>query len=145
MVRRIGKPLWIVPLVIAGFVAAFGWWGNLRLRQTIEAQVKAELTVTLEANVTALEIWTTNQMRLATALAEEPKLRALANQVLDQPAGNQPDARRAVNSPQTEELVTYLRPRLDRVGYEVAELVGTNLTIAANTMRGRMRRGQPVL
>ena len=55
----------MLPLVIAGLVALFGWWGNHELRQTIEQQLQAQLTSTLNANVTALEIWTTNQTRLA--------------------------------------------------------------------------------
>ena len=73
MRSRLRQPLWIVPLAIAGLVALFGWWGNVRLRQTIETQLKADLTATLDANVTALEIWTTNQAKLAISLAEEPE------------------------------------------------------------------------
>jgi hypothetical protein len=64
MTGRLRQPIWIVPLAIAGLVALFGWWGNARLRQTIEQQLKADLGVTLDANVTALEIWTTNQSRI---------------------------------------------------------------------------------
>ena len=72
------QPIWIVPLAIAAVVAVFGWWGNNRLRQTIDGQLKAELAATLNANVTALEIWTTNQGKLATSLADEPEVRSLA-------------------------------------------------------------------
>lgn len=86
MKNRLRKPIWIVPLLFAGLVAVFGWWGNSRLRQTIESQLKAELTTTLDANVTALDIWTTNQAKLATTLANEPKLRELAVRVLENPA-----------------------------------------------------------
>jgi hypothetical protein len=145
MVRRLGKPLWIVPLIIAGFVAAFGWWGNERLRQTIETQLKDDLKVALNANVTALEIWTTNQMKLATALAEEPRFNELANQVLDHFQAAETGPRRGGPSPESEELATYLRPRLSRVGYEIAELVDTNFVVAANTMRGRTRRGAGII
>jgi hypothetical protein len=55
---RLRQPVWIVPLAIAGFVGVFGWWGNGRLRQTIEEELKSDLTAALDANVTALEIWT---------------------------------------------------------------------------------------
>src|SRR6266581_1509334 len=81
--RRLRQPIWIVPLVIAALVAAFGWWGNTRLRQTIEGQLKAELTATLDANVTALNIWTTNQAKLATSLADEPEVKTLALRVFE--------------------------------------------------------------
>ena len=73
----------MLPLVIAGLVALFGWWGNRELRQTIEQQLQAQLTSTLNANVTALEIWTTNQTRLATALASEPEVRDRAIRILE--------------------------------------------------------------
>ena len=73
MTSRFKQPIWMVPLVIAGLVALFGWWGNHELRQTIEQQLQAQLTSTLNANVTALKIWTTNQTRLATSWPAKPK------------------------------------------------------------------------
>ena len=56
-------------VVFAAVVAILGWWGNYRLRDAIETDLKADLRATLNANITALEIWATNQMRMATALA----------------------------------------------------------------------------
>jgi hypothetical protein len=41
MITRLKQPVWVVPLVIAGLVAVFGWWANLRLRHTVEQQVRA--------------------------------------------------------------------------------------------------------
>ncbi len=72
----------MVPLVIAGLVALFGWWGNHELRQTIEQQLQDQLTSALEANITALKIWTTNQTRLAKMLAGETEVRAPALRIL---------------------------------------------------------------
>src|SRR5580704_2032489 len=86
MTGRFKQPIWIVPLVIAGLVAVFGWWGDHRLRETIEDQLTAKLNSTIIANVTALEIWTTNQTRLATSLAGEPELRNRALRILEHPA-----------------------------------------------------------
>ena len=77
MTGRFSQPLWILPLAIAGLVAVLGWWDYRRLRQTIEEQLKAELSVT------ALEIWTTNQAKLAISLAVEPKVRAFAIRTLE--------------------------------------------------------------
>src|SRR6266536_1695324 len=138
------QPLWIVPLAIAGFVAVFGWWGNARLRQTIETQLKADLTATLDANVTALEIWTTNQAKLATALAEEPKVRELAIRVLETFQQSGGDSQQIADLRESEELGNYLRPRLNKVGYEMAHLVSTNLVVVAGSMRGRLRPVMPV-
>ena len=57
MENRLKQPYWIVPLGIAVLVAVFGWWGNTRLRHTIEQQLTAQLKSNLDANATALEIW----------------------------------------------------------------------------------------
>jgi serine/threonine protein kinase len=117
----------------------FGWWGNTRLRQTIEAQLSSELSTTLDANVTALEIWTTNQTRLAGALANEPELRALAARALEKYVPPSASGRRSANQPEVEEFEAYLRPRLEGIGYGVAHLVSTNLLVVANSMPGRAR------
>jgi hypothetical protein len=138
MTRRFKQPIWIVPLVSAALVAAFGWWGNLRLRETLEGQLKAKLNSTLDANVTALEIWTTNQMRLATSLADERELRTVALRVLDRPA---PTPGERGRGPDATEVAfgNHFRARLGRLGYEIAELVDTNLMVVASSWRGRIR------
>ena len=134
MSGRLKQPIWILPLAIAGLVAVLGWWGNARLRETIEGQLEAQLTATLEANVTALGIWTTNQTRLATSLAEDSTVRMLANQILQ----ISPPARRDIRPPpELEQFVSDLKPRLARLGYEVAQLVDTNYMVVANSRRAQ--------
>ena len=131
---RIKLPLWILPLAIAGLVAVLGWWGNDRLRDTIESQLRAQLTATLNANVTALGIWTTNQTRLATALAEDASVRKLANQIFQAP----PPLRREFRAPpELEKFVADFRPRLAQLGYETAQLVNTNYMVVANSVRAQ--------
>jgi hypothetical protein len=83
MTGRFKQPIWILPLFIAGLVAVLGAWGSNKLRQTIEHQLQAQLASSLNANVTALEIWTTNQMRLATARAGDAQVRTNALRILD--------------------------------------------------------------
>ena len=141
MMGRLKQPIWIIPLAIAAMVAVVGWWGNARLRQIIEGQVTAELTATLNANVTSLGIWTTNQMKLANSLAEEPAVRALGVRILQEPP---PGRGNAVISPDQERFGAYFRPRLNQMGYEVAQLVDTNCIVVATSGRGRMVRGMPV-
>src|SRR5208282_6753585 len=131
---RLKQPIWILPLAIAGLVAVLGWWGNGRLRGTIEDQLKAQLNATLEANVTALGIWTTNQTRLATSLAEDSTVRTLASQILQV----SPPVRREVRPPpELEQFVADLKPRLAQLGYEVAQLVNTNYRVVANSRRAQ--------
>ena len=135
MTGRLKQLIWILPLALAGLVAGLGWWGNGRLRATIEDGVRAQLSATLNANVTALGIWATNQTRLATSLAEDPEVRTLASQIFQAP----PRMRRDFPTPtEIDEFVRDFKPRLPQLGYEVAQLVNTNFIVVANTMRGAM-------
>src|SRR5476651_1543156 len=124
MIGRSKQLFWILPLALAGLVALLGWWGNGRLRDTIEGQLKAQLSATLNANVTALGIWTTNQTRLATSLAEDPTVRTLAGEIFQTP----PPARRngpPTPSPEQQQFASDLRLRLVQLGYQSAQLVNT--------------------
>jgi hypothetical protein len=134
-------PLWIVPLVLAGMVAVLGWWGNQRLHDTVAEEVRSDLAATLDANVTALEIWTTNQIKLGTALASEPSLRALAVQALEPP--RTPDLDQALRSQAlaSEQVSDYLRTRLAGLGYEIAHLIDTNFVVVASSNRRQSSLG----
>lgn len=125
------RAIWILPLAIAALVAVLGWWGNARLRETIQDQLKTQLTATLNANVTALQIWTANQTRLATSLAEDPAVRTLAGQIFQLPL---PD-RRDPEPRELQRFVSLLKDRLPPLDYEVAQLVNTNYVVVANSRR----------
>src|SRR5262249_31908008 len=140
MSGRLKQPIWIVPLAIAGLVALFGWWGNTRLKQTLEDQLKANLHATLTANVNSLEIWSTNQTRIATSIAEEPELKNMAMRALDR-AAQRAEARPPAGPPELEQLGVHLQARVRQLGYEVAQLVDTNCIIVASSQRIRMNLG----
>ena len=135
MSERFKLPVWILPLVMALVVAALGWWGNGRLRANIEEGLKAQLATTLNANVTALGIWATNQTRLATSLAEDSQVRLLAGQILSLPRSPRRDL---LPPPEVGQFVSQINPRLAQLGYGAAQLVNTNFFIVANsTSRGQ--------
>jgi eukaryotic-like serine/threonine-protein kinase len=138
---RFKLPIWILPLAIAGLVAVLGWWGDGRLRETIQAQLKAQLTATLNANVTALGIWTTNQTRLATALTEDSTVRNLASQILQEPVRGR---REIQTRPEVQQFANDVRPRLGSLGYELAQLVNTNYMVVANSRRIQLGGHLPV-
>src|SRR3984957_7330910 len=133
MTGRLKPSIWILPLAIAVLVALLGWWGNGRLRGTLEGELKNQLSATLNANVTALGIWSTNQTRLASALAEDPTVQALALQIFQEHQLNQRG-----QQPGAQQFVRDLRPRLASLGYEVAQLVDTNFIVTANSTRGQL-------
>ena len=138
---RFKQPIWILPLAIAVLVAVLGWWGNGQLRETIEDQLRAQLTATLNANVTALGIWTTNQTRLATSLANDSTVRRLAGQIFDLT----PPPHRVLQTPlELDQFILYIKPRLARLDYEVAQLVNTNYVVVANSRRAQWGGNQLV-
>src|SRR5580693_511196 len=140
MTGRFKLPIWTIPLVMAVLVALVGWWGNERMRDAIEADLKVELTTTLDANVTSLQIWATNQMRMATTLASEPTVHNVGLRILHAPLT-------MPNSPPSDDagiLGNYLRPRLFAMGYGVCQIVNTNLFVAANSLRTQFGVGLPV-
>lgn len=139
-----GKHIWLVPLLLALLVGGAGWWADRQLRQTIQQELLADLRSTLDANVTALEIWMENQKRIAAGLAEEPRFQAVALELFERYGAGVTN--RAAFGELVRQLIARerLAERLRTLGYNMAQLVSTNLTVIADTGRSRGRQGEPV-
>lgn len=134
-------PVWVVPLLVAGLVAGLGWWGNHRLRETVSEELGAHLSSTLTANVMALEIWATNQFKLARSLANETAMQALAFHALQPVPVTQTNPGLPSVSSAAEELSRYLGMRLAGLGYEIAHVVNTNFIVVATSLSGQAGAG----
>src|ERR1043166_1021333 len=144
MTSHFKRPFWVFPLAVAALVALCGWWANALLRETVQGQLRAELAATLRANVTALDICTTNQTKLVMVLADEPEVRARALKILDEFDQSRADTNRPPDFKLINELSDYLRPHLNKIGYGLAQLVSTSLVNVANVGRGPQPPGTPV-
>lgn len=140
MKRLLRPPLWLIALTVAGLMAAVGWWGNQRLREIVADEVRSDLVSTLHANVTALDIWATNQIKLASTLAQEARVQALAVRALSLPALPAAPADPQTPTP-ADELSQHLRSRLAGLGYEIAHIVNTNLLVVATSISGQSPKG----
>ena len=139
------KNAWIFLLLTALLVAGVGWWGDSQLHRVIEQNLRKNLQSSLDANVTALEIWMANQKRIATSLADEPTLHSRALEMLSL-AYEEPTNRLALSERARQLNSTGgLNERLRDLGYEMAHLVDTNMLILMETTRGRGRMGRPVM
>jgi len=139
----LGKHIWIVPLLTALVVAGVGWWADGQLRRVVQQEIRNDLESTLQANVTALEIWMTNQKRIAAALADEPRFKTLALELLD--TQRSLTNRAAANEASRQLLMTEkFGERIRTLGYPFAQIVNTNLLIVSENIRGRGRLGTPV-
>ena len=129
------KSRWLVPLGLALLVGGVGWWADLRLRETIEQELRGNLVTTLNANVTSLEIWMDNQKRLAAALTQEPRFQTLALELLAHSTDG--TTNRAATAELARQLIAdeHLPERLSALGYGMGQLVGTNLLVVTDTGR----------
>jgi hypothetical protein len=139
-----GQHIWAIPLITALVVAGVGWWSDVQLQRVIYQELQNDLQSTLDANVTALEIWMTDQKRIATSIADEPRLKTLAIESLQPPTG--PFANPAVSYEIRRQLFEGERfaQRLQALGFISAQLVDTNLTIVITDMESRSRVGYRV-
>ena len=138
------KQSWIIPLLAALVVACVGWWADRQLRGVMQEELTDDLRTMLEADVTALEIWMANQKKIAEVLAEEPRLRNLALDLLSKGGA------RGTNQPGFASVAHQLfigdklQARLDTLGYKVAQLVNTNFEVMLDSGRRRSRVGTQV-
>ena len=139
-----GKRTWIMPLLAALAVACVGWWGDRRLSRIMEEELTDDLRTTLEANVTALEIWMANQKRVAAVLAEEPRLRNLSLDLLDKGRGKVTNQTTFAATARLLVVGDRLQARLSSLGYTVAQIVNTNLDVVLDSGRARSRMGTKV-
>ena len=138
------KQNWIMPLVAALVVACVGWWADRQLREVMEEELTDDLQTMLGADVTALEIWMANQKRIAAMLAEEPRLRNLAVELLSK--GGERATNRMAFAGLARQLIfgDRLQARLSSLGYTVAQLVNTNFEVVLDSGRARSRMGTQV-
>lgn len=138
------KNIWIVPLVTALLVAGVGWWADTQLHRVVGQNIENNLQTALDANVTALEIWMDNQKRIAKSLVNDPSVHSPALETLTVFHPSLTNRGETINRTRQFLSNTELAGRLRDLGYVLAFVVDTNLTIVTENIRGRGRMGQPV-
>lgn len=137
------RSAWFIPIVLALIVGATGWWAETTVRRTLRQKMGEELRSASRADITALEIWISNQKRLAYAIAQDPHIQTHSQALLTGETGVL-SAQANGSSDLDREFTGYLRDRLRSVQFEVGQLISTNFIIVADTGRGRMH-GEKVL
>jgi tRNA A-37 threonylcarbamoyl transferase component Bud32 len=138
------KQNWIMPLVAALVVACVGWWADRQLRVVMQEELADDLRTTLEADVTALEIWMANQKKIAAVLAEEPRLRNLALDLLRKGGAKGTNQMGFASVARQLFIGDKLQARLSTLGYTVGQLVNTNFEVVLDSGRRRSRMGTQV-
>jgi len=139
-----GKQNWIMPLLAALVVACVGWWADRQISQVMQEELTDDLQTMLEADVTSLEIWMANQKRIAAVLAEEPRLRNLAVELLGKSRAKATNQMALAVLARQLIVGDRLQARLSSLGYTVAQLVNTNFEVVLDSGRVRSRMGTQV-
>lgn len=139
-----GKHIWLVPLVLAMLVGGVGWWTSRELSRSVHEELRDDLKSTLDANVTALEIWMENQKRMAASLADEPRLKEVALKLLEQPVDSATNGMTPFELSRELLAGERLQERVRALGYGMVLLVDTNLTVVSDAGRRRSRQGNKV-
>ena len=134
-------------------VALVGWTAHRAVRRTLEADLKDEILMVLNANVAALEIWLDTQARLASVIASDPALRTRIEAAVAKPpeavapvpgeGGGRVRRVMALPGPQAE-VQAALDARLTPSGYGAALVLATNLQVVATSQRARNRLGETI-
>ena len=132
------------PLLAALILGVIGWWSHDAVRRVVETKLGNELNTILEADVAALEIWVTNQERLAGLLAGDPQIRALAVELVAASSGREQNRGELESLPSQTAFQQILNERVHGAGFGVAEFVTTQLNIIAVAGRRSSRIGSPV-
>lgn len=135
------KRIWLGVRLPRLLVCGAGWWADRQLRQTIQQELRGDLQSTLDANVTALEIWMENQKHRrrwpeAALSGGRPRVVRRSGGITNRTAFGE-------GVPAVDHARAVGGAVAPGAGYGMAQLVSTNLTIIADTGR-RGRNGEPV-
>lgn len=141
LLGMVRKHYWLAPFLAAVLVACVGWWAEWKISQAMQEELANELRTTLTADVTALEIWMNNQQRIAAMLADEPRLRLMASELLE--SSETVETNRFARAISARQLMTAdrLQQRLINLGYSSLQLVNTNFEVVMDFGRTRNRTG----
>ena len=103
---------WVLAAVSLGF---FGYFTRESVQKSLENQLRSELRIVLDADVTAMETWIEAWKREANAWAENPEVRTAAERLVTSAGGDPEKARKMEGSPELEKFNALFRPFLASV------------------------------
>lgn len=144
MSERTNSLYWSIPLAAGLLVAAIGWWADRSVRRAVQTTLRQELLATLEANVTALEIWMATQERLGQTLAQDTEVQSTSLDLLSAAESHGTNRHTLGRVKEQSAFDQAMQKRLPPTGFLLAQLVNTNRLIVGDSGRGKLRLGQPV-
>ncbi len=115
---------WLLPLIAAGVLAVLGVFTNRTLLTAIRANLDAELTTILDADVAALRVWLENHRLTAGHFAADPRIRATAEDLVArarQTGGRAEPLLESVEAERFAEILDDVVQSFSYVGYFVVD------------------------
>jgi tRNA A-37 threonylcarbamoyl transferase component Bud32 len=124
--------LWVWPLVAAVILIFIGSWLRVKMETAVKQQVSETLQTVLNANTEALRFWSVTMKLDAQDLGEDERVRGLVAGLLQQASSGGQVQAALLTAPQLSALRNYLKPMLDRRGYNGFVVLDTNFLVLAS-------------
>jgi hypothetical protein len=111
------RRLWIWPILAAVMLGGVGWWVHYSVEEAMRQNLADELMTILNADVEALQVWTSDQKAIARSVAESPAVRALVRDLLANNERKEATGASVVQSRALAELRSHLEPSLKNFGF----------------------------
>jgi eukaryotic-like serine/threonine-protein kinase len=107
------KQLWIWPILAALVLGICAWWVSRSVEDSMRQRRMAELQTILDADVTALHIWSNEQIKDAELIAKDEQLAPAVQTLLEAEKSSDNSTRALLQSPAQEALRKRLKSQLE--------------------------------
>lgn len=156
---RLGRQLWVWPLLFAAGLAIFGWTTLRALESTMREQVRSELVTTREAAAAALDIWSRELLGRITLIGADPRVTGSIRALVGVARRSGESRAEILSAPALERLRVVLDDFVSAGDVEGWGVISTSGYMLANddlesighrpagaaTLLGPIREGRPVI
>jgi serine/threonine protein kinase len=124
------KQIWIWPILAALLLAIVGFWMSRSVEDAMRLRRESELTTILDADVAALRIWRTEQVKDAELIASDEQIRRTVRTLLEAVEANNAE-RSLLQSPAQEAVRARLKSSLAVCGFHGFLIVSRQSVVLA--------------
>jgi tRNA A-37 threonylcarbamoyl transferase component Bud32 len=134
------RHIWLWPILLGILLALGGWYTSRSVQSALRINIQEHLQTILNADTTALQIWLDTQESNAIAIASDPSVEKIVDQLIAQSQAVDFDPTSLVNSAHVQSLRDQIKPLLKAHkyhGFAVVDLAGRVLAADLDEPIGR--------
>src|SRR5262249_18365560 len=139
--RFLRQQLWAWPIIAAVLFGGAGWWVHYSVENAMRQQRATDLNVMVDASVTSVKVWMSEQRTNVELIADGEALRSLVAKLAPLADGSPQAERKLVEAKSQEALRAQLKPKLrlmsGYVGYFVVGREGVVVAADENAPIGK--------